>query len=53
VTFSRSPIWETAKFEWKDVARLAAMAAAPLLPLALLAFSAEELFDKIVMIIFG
>jgi hypothetical protein len=40
-------------FEWKDVARLAGVAAAPLLPLALLAFSAEELFDKIVMIVFG
>ena len=40
-------------FGLEEIARLAAMAAAPLLPLALLAFSLEELLDRLFKTLFG
>jgi hypothetical protein len=42
-----------APFVWHDAARLAAVAAAPLLPLTLLIFSPEELLEKLVRFLFG
>jgi hypothetical protein len=38
-------------FGWKDIARLAAVAAAPLLPLVLTVFSLEELLAGLIKIL--